>query len=115
MEEASGRDLAWFFRQWLNRAGSPELTGAWRYDATSRQVEIDLTQSQKGEPYRLPLEIGLVTEGDASVRVERVELDRAEQHFSIRSDAEPAAVLLDPNCWALVRSKFERAPAPAQE
>ena len=31
MEESSGKDLSWFFQQWLKRAGSPELEGSWRF------------------------------------------------------------------------------------
>ncbi len=37
MEEASGRDLSWFFSQWLRRPTSPSLAGNWRYDAAARR------------------------------------------------------------------------------
>ena len=39
MEQASGKDLSWFFEQWLKRPGIPKLTGTWRYDAGRIQVD----------------------------------------------------------------------------
>ena len=44
MEETSGRDLDWFFRQWLTRSGSPTVAGTWRYDPATKQVELELAQ-----------------------------------------------------------------------
>ncbi len=58
VEETSGEDLRWFFQQWLYRAGSPAVEGAWRYDAAAKKLLLDLTQTQAGEAYRLPLEAG---------------------------------------------------------
>jgi aminopeptidase N len=108
VEETSGQDLAAFFRQWLNRAGSPSVEGTWRYDPTSRQVELELTQAQPGDPYRLPIEVGITTGGAAEPRVEPVELTERTQRITIRCDQEPSTVTLDPNCWLLMRSKLER-------
>ena len=32
MEAASGKDLKWFFDQWVYKAGHPELKVRWRYE-----------------------------------------------------------------------------------
>jgi aminopeptidase N len=103
MERQTGTDLSWFFSQWLTRSGVPALQGSWRYDATAKQVNVDITQTQAGEPYRLPLEIGVTDSATAVPRIERVELSAREGHFVIRADAEPAAVTLDPNTWMLMQ------------
>ena len=68
MEQASGQQLSWFFDQWLNRAGIPIVAGSWRYDAMARQVEIELSQTQTGDAYRLPIEVGITEPGRQGAR-----------------------------------------------
>ncbi|MGH9313292.1 MAG: M1 family metallopeptidase [Vicinamibacterales bacterium] len=101
MEAASGKDLGWFFSQWLTRPGSPMIKGSWRYDAARKQIDVELSQAQTGEPYRLPIEIGVVMQGGDLPRVERVELRERRATFTIAADAEPASVVIDPNTWLL--------------
>lgn len=108
MEEVSGQDLAWFFRQWLNRPGSPVVSGSWRYDAVAKQVVVELTQAQPGGPYRLPIEVGLDAEGRGAIRAESVELTATSQTFTFRAEAEPKDVTLDPGTWVLMDSRFAR-------
>ena len=107
MEETSGADLGWFFEQWLYRAGSPVVSGGWKYNAASGRVEIDLRQTQPGAPYRLPLEIAVTVAG-ASPVVQRVECTAKSQKFEIAVDKEPSSVELDPNVWVLMDSSFSR-------
>ena len=104
MEEASGQKLDWFFAQWLHRNASPVVTGTWQYNAGSKKVEISLAQTQAGEAYRLPLEVG-VTVG-AQSKVEKVEFSTKQQRFEIAVEAEPSAVVLDPNTWVLMDARF---------
>jgi aminopeptidase N len=106
MEEHSGQDLSWFFHQWLKRAGSPELQGSWQYRNKDKKLEIEFAQVQPGEPYRLPLEIGISSEGSSQSRTEKVELTERKQHFEIAADKAPASVTLDPNCWVLMKASF---------
>ena len=101
MEQASGQQLSWFFDQWLNRAGIPTVAGAWRYDAAAKQIQLDLSQTQAEEPYRLPIDIG-ITDADGKVRVERVDLAARTGRFTVAADDAPAAVTLDPNTWVLM-------------
>lgn len=108
MEEHSGQDLVWFFKQWLRRPGSPVVSGTWRYDAEAKKVVIELAQKQPGEPYRLPLEVGISRDGATAPRVEKIELTKAEQRFEIAADAEPTAVTLDPNTWVLMQATFAK-------
>jgi aminopeptidase N len=101
MEAASAKDLAWFFNQWLTRPGSPRLEGSWSYDAGRKQIDVELSQVQPGEPYRLPIEIGVVMKANDLPRVERVELTDRRAQFMIPADAEPESVVIDPNTWLL--------------
>jgi aminopeptidase N len=115
MEETSGQDLSWFFRQWLKRAGSPVIEGTWHYDAAAKKIQIELTQKQTGEPFRLPLEVGVAQEGSATLRVEKTELTLARQLFEIAADREPSAVTLDPNTWVLMQATFSKREGSNQK
>jgi aminopeptidase N len=106
MEETSGADLGWFFRQWLYRAGSPVVEGTWHYDSADAKVVIELTQTQPGDPYRLPLEAGLTSEGP--VKIEKLEMTKKQQTFEIPAASAPASVALDPNVLVLMDLKFEK-------
>jgi aminopeptidase N len=108
MEEASGQDLAWFFRQWLNRPGSPAVAAAWTYDAASKAVVVELNQMQVGAPYRLPIELGFVVEGRPGMRIEPVELTGPSQTFTFPSEPPVTAVVLDPGTWVLMDARIER-------
>src|SRR6185503_8027993 len=56
-----GKDLSWLFSELLNRGGALQVTGTWTYDASSKQVQITLEQTQKTSVYRMPIEIRLTT------------------------------------------------------
>jgi len=102
MEKASGASLSWFFDQWLTRPGMPALRGGWRYDPTTKQVHVELTQTQTGGAFKLPLEIGIGSDGRAP-RIEKFELAGATGQFSFAAETEPASVTLDPNTWVLMQ------------
>lgn len=49
LEEFSGRDLDWFFSQWIDRADCPHLKFSWEADM------LRVEQTQEGEPFRFRL------------------------------------------------------------
>jgi aminopeptidase N len=105
VEQASGRELGWFFDQWLRRPGVPAVSGSWRYVPDRKEIELELRQMHAGDPFRLPIEIGLTPSDGAPIRVERIELTEAAGRFTIPAGAEPASVVLDPNTWVLLAKK----------
>jgi len=108
-EETSGQDLEWFFTQWLHWTTVPAVEGSWWWDDAGKKVIIQLTQTQKGKPYRLPLEFGLFADGAVTPRIEKVELTQASQRFEIAFDRAPSDVAFDPNTWMLMEPpKFSR-------
>ena len=68
---------------------------------------MDLTQSQPGDLYQLPVEIG-ITPRSGSTRVERVDIDARSGHYVFPANEEPAAVVLDPNVRLLVEGRLEQ-------
>ncbi|HLK62554.1 MAG TPA: M1 family metallopeptidase [Bryobacteraceae bacterium] len=115
MEEVSGQKLDWFFQQWLYRAGSPAVEGGWSYNPSSKKVEIQLTQTQAGDAFRLPLEIGIKAAGAASPKIVKIEMTQKQQRFDLASDQQPASVDLDPNTWILMDAKFTPASQKAAQ
>lgn len=107
MEEVSGSDLRWFFRQWLYRPGSPAIQGAWHYNSGTRKVEIELAQTEPGEPYRLPMEVA-VADGTAAPKISNVEMTAKQQQFEIDAAKEPVSVELDPHTWVLADVQFAK-------
>ncbi|OWP64025.1 peptidase M1 [Hymenobacter amundsenii] len=65
LEEASGRDLNWFFEQWYYRAGHPIVTIDYHWDATRKRESVIIHQTQAGTPFRLPLQVDIYTNGRA--------------------------------------------------
>jgi aminopeptidase N len=108
MEETSGMHLGWFFQQWLYRAGTPVVEGSWKYIAEAKRIEIDLAQTQPGDPYRLPIEVGIVGAGTPQASFETIEFTGKHQKFEITADQEPSQVMLDPNTWVLMDAKFTK-------
>ena len=105
MERASGKDLRWFFDQWLTRSGVPALTGSWRYDAAA----------QTGHRRAVAVADGRAVSAAARSRNQRAgdagDADRARRarpaeraRFTFAADAEPSDVVLDPNTWVLMET-----------
>ena len=101
MEEHAGIDLEWFFDQWLQRAGLPSVEGTWSYNADRKQVEIELKQTQAGEPYKLPLEVAV---GD---KVIKLRMQGQTERVSVSSEKAPDSVVLDPNSTTLMKASFK--------
>lgn len=102
MEEASGRELGWFFDQWLTRGGMLKVKARWSWDAAARALRLDLEQLQAAEPFRMPIEVAIEVAGEADRRTERIELRDRRQSFAIPLDREPRSVVLDPRDLVLM-------------
>jgi aminopeptidase N len=104
MEETSGRDFARVFRQWLDRGGLPRIEGGWRYSGTS--LEIELRQTQEGEPFELEIPVVIEFESDSPPRVEKVRMTEREARAAIPIAGALRKVALDPELWVLMESTF---------
>lgn len=112
MERASGRDLGWFFDQWLTRPGYPVLRVAQRWIESTREVEVEVTQVQPESwpRFRLPTEI--LVRGAWGERRRAVELTGARTTVRIATPGPADAAVVDPDARMLKAMEGEPG-APA--
>ncbi len=63
LEEASGKDLNWFFNQWYFNNGHPLLKIDYKWDAAAKKQTVYLKQTQDGEAFMLPVAIDFYAGG----------------------------------------------------
>ncbi len=114
---AQGRDLRWFFQEWLYRGGGIlHVNGSWSYDKASKVLHVKLEQGQAEGLYQMPLQLGIVVDAaDAAAAARRrnlldegggrgeilrtIWLKQAQQDYAIPLTTAPTVVELDPNFW----------------
>lgn len=104
-EEAGGKDLAWFWHQWIENATFPTLQiveaqkvfrdGSWGTWVQVRQTGVSA-------PFRLRFEVKLAAGTKFTTKV--VEMSKTSELFRIDSDFEPTAASLDVMGYALART-----------
>ena len=99
MEEASGRDLGWFFLQWVYSGGLPKLEVRQTYDDGTKTLRLAVAQVQKADKitpaaFRLPMDVEIKTA--QGTKKERLEVGKRSEAFSIKVDGRPESIKLDP-------------------
>jgi aminopeptidase N len=77
-EKVSGKDLKWFFDQWLYRPGLPLLEIKTKMDGKEFKLQI----KQEGAPYRFNLDVSLVGE-DGQVMKKTFSVTGKESEFKV--------------------------------
>lgn len=114
VETATGISVGPLFEQYVYGAGHPELKVKWDYQPETRQVHLEIRQTQKldGQTglFSFPLEVALVGERETAVR--RVPVAARDfQDLYIPSDERPRTVVLDPGGWVLKTVDFAKPAA----
>lgn len=97
IEEATGRNLEWFFDQWVYGGGHPVFEVRWQYLPDRKKVEVVVLQVQpmvEGQGlFKLPVEIRI----DAGGRTLRnlVWVEKEMQHFFFDVPTRPEMVSFD--------------------
>jgi aminopeptidase N len=111
VEQATGKDMKWFFDQWLYKAGHPELRAAWHYEDADKTVRVKIEQTQKAEEqtplFRTPTTLEL-TDSSGTSRAIPIVIEGASQEFVIPAAAKPQMVLIDPDCWLVKELNFDK-------
>jgi aminopeptidase N len=102
-EQVSGKDLDWFFHQWIYTSGQPVYKVAWYRTPQSGadwQLDLDIEQiQQSSDLFKMPIDIAVdFAQGDSLLTV----LDTTyAQHFIFNFQEKPENVRIDPDGWLL--------------
>ncbi len=118
IEEATGRNLDWFFDQWVYGGGHPDLKAEYAWDDSTKTARVSFKQTQEGDQvaktFRLPLNIDFTP--DAGERQSfHVEMTEREQAFYFSLAARPKLVRIDPGGQVLKTIDFQRPPEMLRE
>ncbi len=116
IEDVTGRNMDWFFQQWIYSPGHPELkvSFAWDSDAHVASVTVKQTQKTGGAQvpsatsvpmFRLPLDLAFVTAGNE--RQFAVVVDGAERTFAFHLDEQPDRLRFDAGMGVLKSAEFD--------
>ena len=112
MEAASGKDLKWFFDQWVFKAGHPELKVRWHYEESDKTVRVQVEQTQSARRTDAavpPTDRARNHRGRGGPRVIPIVIDGRSQEFVISCPARPLMVEIDPRGWLLKEISFEKS------
>lgn len=95
-EDTSGKELSWFFTQWVREKGTPHLRIAQAHVERDARAGywVSLTVKQKGMAYRL--RVPVVVQLEQGEYRTWVDIRRNEQTMAIWVPAKPMRVQLDP-------------------
>lgn len=111
-------DLSGFFEQWVQRTGAPELqvkTVETAEQDDGWRLTVVLQQQQPGAAYRMSVPLAVTLKGVEQAVQTRVEMKQKQQAFSLRLDAKPMRLDVDPQFDLFRRlSRAEIPPALSQ-
>jgi len=109
MEKASSKDLKSFFKQWLYQPINPSINGTWDFDAKSKKLTIQLSQTQSNDViFNLPIEIGYYSKGSTQPTILKINLTQKQQTHSFAIKNVPDKVEFDPRNVLLSEHVFVR-------
>jgi aminopeptidase N len=106
MEEASGQDLEWFFRQWLYQGGNVTLEGSW--SPTPDGIRLRLRPSRDTYRFRVPVDIAVELSDGSSERRTVWLSEGAAFDEALVFPGEVVGVAIDPDTRLLARWTFRR-------
>jgi aminopeptidase N len=112
IEEATGRNLQYFFEQWVYKAGYPAFRLKTEWDEANKTVKFSVAQTQETNHenplFTLPVEIAFGLEGGQRETF-KVKLEEKEQNFYFKLSSRPLFSSFDPGNWLLKTVTWPRS------
>lgn len=109
-EETYGKELGWFFSQWLDRKGVPSIEVL---DARTLVLKgtpsVSFRLLQKGEAYRLKIPLN-ITSGKEKAAYRTIELGKEKQYFDIAAGEDPHTLIIDEDYDVMRRLEEKEYP-----
>ena len=109
--DTTGRNLEWFFEQWVYLAGYPHFKVSFGYDETAKTGKLSVEQIQETgglvPVFRTPVDLEFVVAGVSEVR--RIFLQEQKQEFTFPLLERPSRVRFDKGGWIVKKLDFERS------
>jgi aminopeptidase N len=104
IEEATGRNLQYFFEQWVYKAGFPAFRLKTEWDEANKTLKFSVAQTQEinheNPLFTLPVEIAFGLAGGQRETF-KVKLEEKEQNFYFKLASRPLFASFDPANWLL--------------
>jgi aminopeptidase N len=94
-EKLYGKDLNWFFTEWIDIMGVPELQADYIVFKTASGFRVSGTIRQDRDLFRMPVEVAVVNESNQEIKT--VELNGKSTSFDINFFSLPKKIILDPS------------------
>ena len=107
-EEASGKDLNWFFNQWYYNAGHPVLNISYAWDEGTKTQSVYLKQTQSAAAFALPMAVDIYT-GSKTER-HMVWMRNKADTLTFKLAAKPSLVNIDAEKMLLVKKTDTHTP-----
>jgi hypothetical protein len=91
----AGGDMTWFFDQWVNSSGVPEMASDWTvFRGGAKGYKVMGTIKQDLDLFRMPVELQVVTDGEPEYA--RVDVSGEASEFEILAERKPKSIVIDP-------------------
>ena len=112
-EQISGRDLDWFFQEWVYDVWHPEYYWGWSVKDIGASYEVSgfIDQIQEDGPiFTMPLDMAVVNGSGDTIVVTTILVDEESDRYQFVVEDEPVDVLLDPYDWVLKEQSVITTP-----
>ncbi len=100
MEEASGKNLTRFFKQWVYSEGYPKIRIEPSYSAKTKTLKLAVSQIHNADAdtpdvFEIPLDVEIDVAGTKTNK--RFQMTKRKQQFSVKLDGKPNSIKFDKN------------------